>query len=213
MDKYCLPLTYIIRQDNRHDIELIATDEYQAEVYSKVNEFMQTFGLRNVLDIGCGSGYKLINYLGKYETYGMETEPCYSFLKEKYPDRNWILSGVEEESFANNIDVERSNIDMVIAVDVIEHIKDPDVLIQYVKSLKSKYILFSTPCRHQISNLQRFINRGYLRGINGPPVNDTHVREWTFSEFILYLSKNFKVIQSGICERQNECQWHLVKNL
>jgi 2-polyprenyl-3-methyl-5-hydroxy-6-metoxy-1,4-benzoquinol methylase len=212
MDKYCLPLSYVINPNNKHDIEIDNTDQYQNEVYEKVKSFMETHGLRSVLDIGCGSGYKLMKHLKDFDTYGMETEPCYSFLKEKYPDRNWILSGTPEENFSN-IDKTIGNIDIIIAVDIIEHIRDPDVLIEFCKSLKSKYLLFSTPCRHQISTQQRFINCGYLKGINGPPANNCHVREWTFPEFILYLSKNFNIIESGICQHQSECQWHIVKNL
>ena len=46
-----------------------------------------------VIDIGCGSGWKLVNYLSKeFETIGIETEPAISFLREKYPDKASLQS-------------------------------------------------------------------------------------------------------------------------
>ena len=41
-----------------------------------------------VIDIGCGSGWKLVNYLSReFQTIGIETEPAISFLRDKYPDQ------------------------------------------------------------------------------------------------------------------------------
>ena len=40
-----------------------------------------------VIDVGCGSGWKLVNYLSKeFTTIGIETEPALSFLRRTYPD-------------------------------------------------------------------------------------------------------------------------------
>ena len=47
-----------------------------------------------VVDIGCGSGYKLVNYIsGEFETIGVETEPAISHLRKSYPNEVWIDSG------------------------------------------------------------------------------------------------------------------------
>ena len=41
-----------------------------------------------VIDVGCGSGWKLVNYLSKeFKTIGVETEPALSFLRKTYPDQ------------------------------------------------------------------------------------------------------------------------------
>ncbi len=40
------------------------------------------------IDVGCGSGWKLVNYLsGEFHTIGIETEPALSFLRKTYPDQ------------------------------------------------------------------------------------------------------------------------------
>ena len=201
MDKYFLPINYIIRVNNEHyDDTMNPNDHYQKEVYVYVDELMKKKNLSKIIDIGCGSGFKLIKYLGKYETTGFETEPCISYLRKTYPLKKWIDSGKPEVSFSN---VTNEKIDVIMASDVIEHIRDPDSLINFMKKFNSKYYLFSTPCR------QRLFEIGWRKSLLGPPENIAHVREWTFNEFKSYLSIHFDVIDSKLGIDQIECQWHL----
>ena len=60
---------------------------------------MKKFRLNKVIDIGCGTGFKLIKYLGEFDTIGYETEPSIDFLKKTYPNRKWINSGKPSKTF------------------------------------------------------------------------------------------------------------------
>ena len=56
-----------------------------------------------VVDIGSGSGFKLVKYLSKeFETIGIETEPAISHLRKTYPDQVWIDSGKPSEEGPKN---------------------------------------------------------------------------------------------------------------
>jgi len=211
-DKYCLPYNYIIRPDNDADNELYSTDEYQKEVYQYANKIMKERNFKTVVDIGCGSGYKLITYLGEFDTIGIETEPCYSYMKNKYPQRKWFNSGDPNKSFVVNENIP-NKIDIIISVDVIEHILEPELLLDFCKQFDSQYYIISTPCRQVLSTHSRFANAGYHAHSNGPPKNVHHVREWTFDEFKRYLSKHFNVLESFLGTNQVECQWHLCEKL
>ena len=201
LDKYCKPINYKIRPNNHHhDDSKHHNDNYQKEVYVYASEIMEKKGFNKIIDIGCGSGYKLINYLGKYETIGYETEPCISFLRKTYPNNKWINSGEPSTSFNN--DGNKQWADLIISSDVIEHILDPDELINYMKSFSCNYFLISTPC------LEVLINH-FGRTRYDPPQNNAHIREWTFDEFKMYLSKHFKILESYLGKKQIECQWHL----
>lgn len=203
-EKYFLPDNYQIRENNAHDDERKHTDQYQLEVYLFTKTFMKDRGYRKVIDVGCGSGYKLVHHLGEFDTLGIETEPCYSFLKETYPDRNWHISGEPEISFpSDHLDAE-----MVLCVDVIEHIRDPKLLIDYLLSLKFKHCIISTPDRHVLSEHPKYRER-YSSAKFGPPINKTHVREWGYDEFICFLSQYFAIEESHHGRRQMECQWHV----
>lgn len=202
LDKYCKPINYKIRSNNTHfdDSKHNATnDKWQKEVYIYASQIMEQMGFNKIIDIGCGSGYKLIKYLGKYETIGYETEPCISFLRKTYPNNKWINSGEPSTSFNNDGD---KQCDLIISSDVIEHILDPDELINYMKSFSCNYFLISTPCLEVL--IKHFGRTRY-----DPPQNSAHVREWTFDEFKMYLSKHFKILESYLGKKQKECQWHL----
>jgi SAM-dependent methyltransferase len=143
--------------------------EYQLPVYEFVDKLMQEQKLTSVLDIGCGSGYKLMNVLGKYQTIGAELSPTLEFLQRTYPDRHWVKSDLLSE-FPDKVDV-------VMASDVIEHLEYPDNLILYMQNIGAKYIILSTP------------NTGSTLG---PPQNGCHIREWTMPQFKAYILTHFK---------------------
>lgn len=90
-----------------------------------------------------------------------------------------------------------ANFDLIICSDVIEHIPDPDQLINCLKSLDSKFIVFSTPNRD-------LFNSKYSQ--LGPPPNPSHCREWNFEEFETYIRKNFEVIDHLITNKQQGTQ-------
>ena len=198
-DKYFLPIEYRINAIPQHYVDVNETDASQKEVYLYAKKVMADKKLNSVIDVGCGSGYKLVNYLGEFDTTGIETEPCISFLRKKYPAGRWIDSGEPEKSFNY---VELSS-DLVVCSDVIEHIVDPDELVKFLLSIKASYYVISTPCRER---LVQYHGRTNLN----PPINPAHVREWTMDEFKMYLSKTFTILDSCYGISQNECQWHLL---
>jgi 2-polyprenyl-3-methyl-5-hydroxy-6-metoxy-1,4-benzoquinol methylase len=196
---YGIHENYFININPMHHIDIEFEDEFQKEVYLFADKFMVKNNLNSVIDVGCGSGFKLINILGKYDTIGIETEPCLTFLKEKYTDKKWLQSGKSEISFINY----EIKSDLVICSDVIEHILNPDELILFLKNLKSKYYILSTPCR-------KVLVEDYGRIDNGPPNNNCHIREWTMTELVKYLSLNFNILESHYCLLQKNCQFHLM---
>lgn len=201
---YSIQENYIIREKPRHYNDMNEEDKYQKEVYIYAARIMEKHRYKTVVDVGCGSAFKLIKYLGKYDTLGIETEPCYSMLCEKYPDRKWKLSGEKEKSFSKKPLSYKP--DLVICSDVIEHIIDPDELIKYLLSLDARKYIISTPCRQRLCDLKKFRSAKW----NGPPVNKGHVREWTMKEFQKYLGQFFIILKSKYGKNQKECQYHLL---
>ena len=199
---------YVINNNPGHHIDVGWRDEGQKEVYIFCRDFMKENNLNYVIDVGCGSGYKLTTILGEFNTLGIETEPCYTYLKETYPGFKWHLSGEPEKSF--HVYDEIKDPDVVICSDVIEHIVNPNDLVDYLLSLKSKYYIISTPCREILCNHPKFSNN-YKNSWNGPPNNNCHVREWTMEEFKQYISCKFSIVSSHYGENQIECQYHLLK--
>ena len=175
---YCIKEDYNHRSRYSHFDDMINTDGWQKEVYLEAVKLLGEY--ETVADIGCGSGYKLVKFFGDIEAFtGYEIQPTLNKLRDKYPNHSW------EES---NFDVPLYRYDMVICADVIEHVLDPDMLINYLKTSGARTYVLSTPDRTLVYGGQH----------DGPPRNSTHIREWTYDEFGQYLRQHFSNVQQSI---------------
>jgi hypothetical protein len=156
------------------------TDEWQKEVYLLARDILSEKNYQSVIDVGCGSAYKLIHYLGSYKTIGIEVESTYKWLKQKYPEHEW-------QQF-DKTDPATLQADLIICSDVIEHIKNPDSLIEFISRIQSKQIIFSTPERNAVAGKNDY----------GPPENPAHFREWDADEFKNYISRYFVIQEQRI---------------
>jgi SAM-dependent methyltransferase len=188
---YGIRRSYRPRNRSVHYDDTGQEDEWQLEVYLHAQKMMRDNAFRSVIDIGCGSAYKLIRYLGEYETLGLEVSPTYEHLLEHYPDRRWMRS---DFSLRGGLSA-----DVVICADVIEHLVEPDELLAFIHRIESRYVVLSTPSRDL---LYSFWNRGYW----GPPRNVHHIREWSFSEFRDYISGSFDIALQTITNREQATQ-------
>lgn len=182
MSNYCIREGYQSRDRENYWNDTHLRDEWQREVYLMAAAIMAVRGFRSVYDVGCGSGWKLINMLGQYETIGWDVPATVKWLRRAYPKRDWWE--VPETGFI-------APCDLVICADVIEHVLDPDALIAFIKSLGAKLAIISTPDRD-------LYEKGHPNPPNGPPHHLPHVREWNFAEFGAYMRSHFKVLDHRV---------------
>lgn len=166
---------YTYRSSNSFYDDTGNKDDWQREVYQFARTVSEGHKLRLTCDLGCGSGYKLVRYFSDAPTIGIDLPPTCAYLREKYPEREWI-----EADFTK---IPRQDIDMVIAADVIEHVTNPDELLSYIIKLRPQKVVISTPDRNLFGR----------EAHGGPPVNPAHVREWSFSEFHAYINSFFEI--------------------
>lgn len=114
-------------------------DEFQDSVYQFAKAICDIAGYRSVVDVGCGSGFKLLNYLNDLDTVGTEIGPALHYLKNRYPNRTWRESDLTASH--------ATQCDLVVCADVVEHIPDPDDLLGYLGSIDRKTIVMSPPGR------------------------------------------------------------------
>jgi SAM-dependent methyltransferase len=185
---YCIKPGYHHASKAETFVAIHETDQFQRSVYELANSLAESHRLNTVLDVGCGSAYKLIAILGKYSTTGIETEPAYTWLLKKYPDRNWLLF--------DPVKMPQLNADLVICSDVIEHIKDPNEMMEFLSRINFNILLLSTPERDRVSG-----KRDY-----GPPENTSHFREWNSIEFYTYVSHWFAVQEQFVFDDRSITQ-------
>lgn len=193
MKKYFIKDEYISRLEPTEFDDTGLTDEWQKEVYQFAEDIFKKNNFNSVLDIGTGSGYKLIKHFDQYNTLGIDIPKTVEFLKKTYPTKNWSDKFSPIQGY-----------DLIISSDVIEHIPDPDTLLDLISSCKPKLIILSTPDRDSMDS-DRIISK------NGPPKNPSHVREWNFQEFYNYISSRFEVIEHFISNKKQVTQVILCK--
>ena len=193
---------YFIKEEYRsrtryhhHDYTNL-TDGSQREVYERAKQLFVDKDFFSVTDIGCGSAYKLMKYFSDFQTCGYEIEPTLSFLKTKYPERKWVYSDL-------SIDPEEIKVDLLICSDVIEHLVDPDRLLN---RFDFKYLVISTPDRDKLLTVQ-----SNPRSQIGPPINPAHVREWSFSELRDYISQYFDIVEHDHSTNEYWCQYIIAR--
>jgi SAM-dependent methyltransferase len=171
MRNYGLPDGYRIREKPESWDDTRMKDEWQREVYLMAAAVMSANGYKTAVDVGCGSGYKLVKYLDRWGTVGVDIPSTVEYLRDRYPSHQW-----ESET-------PKVKFHLVICADVIEHVLDPDALCATLKSLALGHIIISTPDRLRPGEPPL-----------GPSLNRSHVREWSFAEFGHYMRHHFDVL-------------------
>jgi cyclopropane fatty-acyl-phospholipid synthase-like methyltransferase len=163
-------------------------DEWQRAVYESALSLFKKKDGKTIIDLGCGSGYKLIEMFGNYSTTGIELTTTYNWLIKNYPSRKWLA--------VENTVPAQLEADMIVCSDVIEHIKNPDEIMDFLKCINFRYLVISTPERNSVRGIKDF----------GPPQNTSHFREWNAEEFKNYISKWFFVQEQIISSDKSPSQ-------
>ena len=140
--------------------------------------------MRNVLDIGCGAGVKLKEFIAPVCSWivGVDNEHSITYCKKSHEFGTWFVDNIENPSGAVS-----GTFDLIISADVIEHLADPDKLLEYIRNHAhtNTRAIISTPERDLISG----------RKNKSPHINSSHVREWNRKEFRDYIEgNNFEVL-------------------
>jgi 2-polyprenyl-3-methyl-5-hydroxy-6-metoxy-1,4-benzoquinol methylase len=166
-----------------------ASKHFQFHVYSELNEIIDFSKKSKLIDLGCGTGLKL-NIIkdtnNNLEVFGVDSAESVFHSRRYYKKGKFIvddLSDCDYSLYENH----KNSFDYIICSDVIEHLEDPDRLLDLIKYLshENTIIILSTPDRIK------------FRGINNKqPNNKDHIREWSKDELLMYLnSRNFSIIK------------------
>jgi hypothetical protein len=186
--RFCIKAGYHEGSQVERFDDRLNTDQWQRNVYESALSFIKGNNGKSVIDVGCGSAYKLMDMFGNYETTGIDITDTHQWLMEKYPENKWM-------DFETT-DPAQLQTDMIICSDVIEHVKDPDELMHFLKKIKFGCLVLSTPERNRVRGKKDF----------GPPENTSHYREWNEGEFKEYVSRWFLVKEQIISSDKSVSQ-------
>jgi SAM-dependent methyltransferase len=194
MKDYCIKAGYKPQEKNfTYDVNrkapywsrgrILQSLYWQYYVYSYAAGIAKKYGVKSVLDLGCGPAIKLNKLIAKHvsQTIGVDQPDIIEFCNQKYPIGLYISDNFEKPK---NIDM-LPHVDLIICSDVIEHIVEPDNILMYIKQIAKRdtLIIFSTPERDKLRGKD-------CMGSTKPE----HVREWNGEEFKRYITNSgFKI--------------------
>jgi SAM-dependent methyltransferase len=169
---------------------------WQPEVYPLGKTLSRFCKCKSVIDIGCGDGTKIVPFYPEFNIIGIDYEKNLAKCQQTYSFGKWIEWNLEKPN-PPNLSQDLLKNSSLICSDVIEHLKNPSILLQNLKKFLelSPLCIISTP------------ERDLIRGTDhmGPPPNPNHVREWNISEFRKLLeSYDFNIAFMGLTASDNK---------
>jgi len=141
---------------------------------------------QKILDVGTGNGILLKMLNSKYNNKFVGLDINKDIRKLKLPNTSFIICDARRLSFKSN------SFDMIYCLDVLEHIKELDLVIRDIKRvLKYKgQLVVSVPQENILYKCARFLLKGTLSKEKGP---STSPHLWNAKQIINQLNKNFNL--------------------
>ncbi len=165
----------------------------QHHVYALAGKLTREHGLRSVVDVGCGLGHKLVELVAPSaeRVVGIDQPTVVQAAQRTAAGAPFV----ERVQFVA-ADLEKPDdgavgtFDLVLSVDVIEHLLDPDKLLAFLRARchRDSWVIVSTP--------ERDVRRGPDCMMSPKAV---HVREWNGAELKRYLEHSgFEVVEQHL---------------
>lgn len=178
LPNYGIKQGYVSRLNNAYYDDFTGTTIWQPDVYTALIKLARRRGIKTIIDIGSGNGEKLVPYKDEFKFIFVDFGTNLDVIK-----KNIGVEGNEfiDQDFEKGFPVFSKKVlqdAMVICSDVIEHMRNPEILAGALASFShtAPFVLISTPDRPRTRGVSHF----------GPPDNQTHVREWAVEELDSY---------------------------
>jgi SAM-dependent methyltransferase len=163
-----------------------------AGFHSTLDELWETAGPESILDVGCGEGVLTAEWaerLGDGRIVGIDLDdPKLRAEWERRPRAN-LEFRVEE---ATSLSFADGEFDMATAIEVLEHVPEPEATLAEMARVASRWLLVSVPREPLWRGLN--IARGAYWGALGNTPG--HVNHWSRRSFVSLLSRYGSVEQA-----------------
>jgi len=146
-------------------------------------------GAKKIIDVGCGEG-QTIKYLnkniGKLQFVGVDiSKDAIKIARDENPRVKFSVGDIAQ---INDL-IAGERFDLVICIEVLEHLGDPGNALEILGKLNCKKFLFSVPSEPWFS----LGNLLMLKNISRLGSDEDHKHKWTRGEFAGLVEKYFTI--------------------
>jgi ubiquinone/menaquinone biosynthesis C-methylase UbiE len=141
-----------------------------------------------VLDVGCGEGVPLLNILSELHSNncinGVDFDEIkLLMIKNNIPQGNFVKGNIY------NLPYKSKTFDLIICLEVLEHLSYPQKALEEIERVSSQDILFSVP-NEPLWTFLNIVCLKYIRNFCNTP---GHCQKWSSFNFKNLVKKYFKI--------------------
>ncbi len=157
-----------------------------------LDELFRTADPGSLLDVGCGEGvltHEWAGRLGDKRVVGIDLDD--PLLHEQWKDRQaanleYMVMRAENLPFADG------EFDVASAIEVLEHVPDPEHTVAEMARVASRWLLVSVP-REPLWRGLNMARGAYVKDLGNTP---GHLNHWSKRSFVALLERHGKVVEA-----------------
>lgn len=163
-----------------------------AGFHRTLDELWRQAAPESILDVGCGEGvltYEWAERLGERPIVGIDLddpELKAEWARRERPNLEFQCAEATALSFADD------SFDMACAIEVLEHVPDPETTVAEMARVARRHLLVSVP-REPLWRALNVARGAYLRQLGNTP---GHVNHWSKRAFVSLLSRHGTVVEA-----------------
>ena len=163
-----------------------------AGFHTTLDELWAAAAPRSVLDVGCGEGVLTAEWaerLGDGRIVGIDLDDPGLRAEWERRSRPNLEFRVEE---ATSLSFADDEFELACAIEVLEHVPEPEATLAEMARVASKHLLVSVP-REPLWRALNMARGAYLRDLGNTP---GHLNHWSKRSFVALLSKHGEVAEA-----------------
>jgi ubiquinone/menaquinone biosynthesis C-methylase UbiE len=155
------------------------------------NCFLELYALtqtQTILEMGCGEGHMLDLMMQRkgIVLHGLDVDiPVLIDATTRCPQAHLTMTDAHYLAYPSKV------FDLVVACEVLEHVRQPEKVLIEAARVSSRYAIFSVP-REPLWRVLNVVRGRYLPDLGNTP---GHIQHWSTNKFIELVSQHFNVLQ------------------
>lgn len=127
----------------------------------------------SIIELGCGEGYstaellKFFDSSSSFKAFDINAEAV-AFARKKNP------GVLVEQSSIENLEPDQIQADLLILLEVLEHVQDPTTVLKKLQAMSQKYLIIGIP-NEPLWRICNCLRGAYLRDFGNTP---GHINHW-----------------------------------